>query len=256
MISVVKVNVYNKSGASAGEVELPTVFETEFRPDVIRKAVNAAQANRSQPYGASKLAGHGPHRSVRSGQGISRVPRATQGGNAVFSPAVVGGRRAHPPRAEKVWAEKINRKEKLLAKASALAASASDDIVRTRGHQFKEGLTLPVVVDDELEAIEKTKELIAAFDAVGVGLDITRSDEGRKQRPGQGKLRGRRMRQPKALLFVVSGLEAPVLTAAKNLPGVDVDTPDMLSTELVAPGGDPGRLVVFTKLALHALEAM
>ena len=37
---------------------------------------------------------------------------------------------------------------------------------------------------------------------------------------------------------------------------VDVATPDMLSTELVAPGGDPGRLVVFTKSALNALEAM
>ena len=70
---MVKVNVYNKSGAAAGEVELPTVFETEFRPDVIRKAVNAAQANRRQPYGSYPLAGHGPHKSVRSGSGISRA---------------------------------------------------------------------------------------------------------------------------------------------------------------------------------------
>ena len=253
---MVKVNVYSKSGAAAGEVELPAVFETEFRPDVIRKAVNAAQANRRQPYGSYPLAGHGPHKSVRSGSGISRVPRATQGGNAVFSPAVVGGRRAHPPRVEKVWAEKINRKEKLLAKASALAAAASEDAVRMRGHQFKEGLTLPVVVDDEVEAIEKTKDLLAALEAVGVANDITRSSDGRKQRPGQGKLRGRRMRQPKSLLFVVSGLEAPVLTAARNLPGVDVATPEMLSTELCAPGGDAGRLVVFTQSALRGLEAM
>ena len=89
---MVKVNVYSKSGAAAGEVELPAVFETEFRPDVIRKAVNAAQANRRQPYGSYPLAGHGPHKSVRSGSGISRVPRATQGGNAVFSPAGIDRR--------------------------------------------------------------------------------------------------------------------------------------------------------------------
>ena len=253
---MVKVNVYSKSGSSNGEVDLPSVFETEFRPDVIRKAVNAAQANRRQPYGPTPLSGHKPHRSVRSGSGISRVPRATQGSNAVFSPAVVGGRRAHPPRVDKVWAEKCNRKERALARASALAAAANEDAVRTRGHRFKEGLTLPVVVDDAVEAIEKTKELQAAFEAIGVADDIQRAIDGTKQRPGRGKLRGRRVRTPRALLFVVSGLEAPVLSAARNLPGVDVATPEMLSTELVAPGGDPGRLVVFTKSALNALEAM
>ena len=170
-----KVNVYNKSGNASGEVELPTVFETEFRPDVIRKAVNAAQANRRQPYGSYKLAGHAPHASVRSGQGISRVPRATQGGNAVFSPAVVGGRRAHPPRVEKNWSEKVNKQERWLARASALAAASIEDAVRTRGHQFKEGLTLPVVVDDEVEAIEKTKDLTAALVAIGVGDDLERA---------------------------------------------------------------------------------
>lgn len=251
-----KVNIYSKDGSANGEVELPAVFATEFRPDVIRKAVNAAHANRRQPYGAYKLAGHGPHASVRSGQGIARIPRETQGGMATFAPPTTKGRRAHPPKVEKVWSEKANRKERQLARASALAATAIEDIVRTRGHQFKEGLTLPVIVADELEAIEKTKELIAAFEAVGVGDDLVRADEGKHQRPGKGKLRGRRYKTPKSVLFVVSGLEAPVLTAAKNITGVDVATPDMLSTELVAPGGDAGRLVVFTKSALSALEAM
>lgn len=253
---MVKVNIYSKTGAANGEVELPAIFETEFRPDVIRKAVNSAQANRRQAYGPSPLAGHKPEHSVRSGQGISRVPRATQGGNAVFSPAVVGGRRAHPPRVDKVWSEKCNKKERALARASALAAAANEDAVRTRGHQFKEGLTLPVVVEDAVEAIEKTKELVAALEAVGVGDDLVRADEGKHQRAGRGKMRGRRYKTPKSILFVVSGLEAPVLTAAKNLTGVDVATPEMLSTELVAPGGDAGRLVVFTKSALNALEAM
>lgn len=251
-----KVNVYSKTGAASGEVELPAVFDTEFRPDVIRKAVNAAQANRRQPYGSSPLAGHAPHRSVRSGQGISRVPRATQGGNAVFSPAVVGGRRAHPPRVEKNWSEKINRKERQLARASALAATAFEDAVRTRGHKFKEGLTLPVVVDDAVEAVEKTQELITVFEAVGVGDDLQRALDGKHVRAGRGKMRGRKYRTPRSILFVVSGPEAPVLTAARNLTGVDVATPEQLSTELVAPGGDAGRLVVFTKSALARMEAI
>lgn len=251
-----KVNVYNKEGSASDEVELPAVFATEFRPDVIRKAVNAAQANRRQPYGSYKLAGHGPHASVRSGQGIARIPRETQSGKATFAPPTVGGRRAHPPKVEKVWAEKINKQEKRLARASALAAAANEDAVRTRGHRFKEGLTVPVVVDDEIEALEKTKELTAAFDAIGVGDDLVRAHDGKHQRPGKGKARGRKYKTPRSVLFVVSGLEAPVLTAARNLTGVDVATPDMLSTELVAPGGDAGRLIVFTKSALSRLEAM
>lgn len=251
-----KVNVYNKEGAASSDVELPAVFATEFRPDVIRKAVNAAQANRRQPYGAYKLAGHGPHASVRSGQGIARIPRETQGGRATFAPPTVGGRRAHPPKVEKDWSEKMNRKERQFARASALAATAVEDAVRQRGHQFKEGLTLPVVVEDAFEAVEKTKDLIAAFEAVGVADDLQRARTGKHQRPGIGKLRGRRYKTPRSLLFVVSGLEAPVLTAARNLTGVDIATPDMLSTELAAPGGDPGRLLVFTKSALTALEAM
>lgn len=253
---LVKVNVYNKTGNSSGEVDLPAVFETEFRPDVIRKAVNSAQSNRRQAYGPSPLSGHKPHRSIRSGQGISRVPRATQGGNAVFSPAVVGGRRAHPPRPEKNWDEKCNRKERMLARASALAAGASEEAVRARGHKFKDGLTLPVIVDDELEAIEKTKDLIAALEAIGVGPDLTRALDGKHVRAGKGKMRGRKYKTPRSVLFVVSGLESPVISAAKNLVGVDVATPEMLSTELAAPGGDAGRLMVFTKSALNSLEMM
>lgn len=251
-----KVKIYNKAGSAAGEVELPAVFETEYRPDVIRKAVNAAQANRRQPYGSYPLAGHGPHKSVRSGQGIARIPRETQTSKATFAPPTVKGRRAHPPKVEKNWSEKVNKQEKRLARASALAATANEDAVRTRGHRFKEGLTLPVIVDDELEAIEKTKDLISAFESIGVSDDLDRALDGQKQRPGRGKMRGRRTRTPRAFLFVVSGLEAPVLTAARNLTGVDVATPDMLSTELVAPGGDAGRLLVFTKSALSRMEAM
>ena len=41
--------------------------------------------------------------------------------------------------------------------------------------------------------------------------------------------------------------------AFRNLSGVDVTTSKNLNTELLAPGGDPGRLVVFSKSAVSAL---
>ena len=48
------------------------------------------------------------------------------------------------------------------------------------------------------------------------------------------------------------GLIAHCLT---NIPGADVTTPARLNVELLAPGGDPGRLTIFTEAALKELEA-
>ncbi|MFB6199221.1 MAG: 50S ribosomal protein L4, partial [Halobacteriaceae archaeon] len=49
--------VYDTHGEPADEIELPDVFQTTFRPDLIRQAVLAAQANRKQDYGADEFAG-------------------------------------------------------------------------------------------------------------------------------------------------------------------------------------------------------
>ena len=50
------------------------------------------------------------------GRGVARVQRLTQGAKGAESPNNVGGRRAFPPKAEKDWSKKINRKERTLAK--------------------------------------------------------------------------------------------------------------------------------------------
>ena len=116
-----KVNVYGINGTVKESVELPNVFDTPYRPDIIRKSFNVLHANKRQPYGADLFAGtkHATA-SVGKGRGQSRVPRLTQGRTAALAPCVVGGRRAHPPKVEKNWKEKMNKKEKLLAKNSAL----------------------------------------------------------------------------------------------------------------------------------------
>jgi large subunit ribosomal protein L4e len=45
-----------------------------------------------------------------------------------------------------------------------------------------------------------------------------------------------------------------VSKAAKNLPGVDVAILRNLNAELLAPGANPGRLVVWAKSAFNALD--
>lgn len=250
-----KVPVFDATGAKKGDVELPPVFLTPLRPDVIQKAFNVARSNARQPYGASPMAGamHST-KSAGKGKGLSRVPRIQGSGDAALAPPTVGGRRAHPPEARRVWAEKINQKERLMAIRSALAATRERGLVTQRGHQVPEKATLPVVLDDGCEKLAKTSDLRSLFEKIGLDLDLTRADLGRHQRPGVGKIRGRRYKTPKSVLVVARDARG-LRRGASNLVGVDVVSVDQLNVRLLAPGGQAGRLTVFTQGALKALEA-
>ncbi|WP_152042727.1 50S ribosomal protein L4 [Salinigranum salinum] len=237
--------VRDLNGDDAGEIDLPDVFDTPYRPDLIQRAVVAAQANRKQPYGADPYAGmRTPAESMGSGRGMAHVPRENGQGRRV--PQTVGGRKAHPPKAEKDQGKRINDKERQLAVRSAIAATADVDLVRERGHQFDADLQLPLVVSDEFEELVKTKEVVSFLESVGLHADVERADE-RNVRAGRGKTRGRKYTRPKSILFVTS--EEPS-KAARNLAGADVATAANVSAEDLAPGTHAGRLTVWTESAL------
>jgi len=258
-----KVPIYSVKGKqSKSSATLPDAFSEPIRLDLIRRAVRAARANRRQAYGASKGAGF--RHSVSwpgKGRGMARTPRKNGGGGrGAQAPNTVGGRRAHPPKVEKQWDLKINAKERRKAFRSALAATTQESYVNARGHVIPEKATLPYIVDNKIESLSKdhegesiTKRAISLLSGLGIDEDVERSISGRGIRAGKGKRRGRRYRTPKSILVVLSennGSEK----AFTNLSGVDVTTAKNLNTELLAPGGDPGRLVVFSKAAVSALE--
>ncbi len=248
------VNVYSVKGDVVRSVELPSAFEAEFRPDLIHRAVVAEQANKRQAYGPSPTAG--VRHSVSQwgkGRGVSRVQRLSQGSKAAESPNNVGGRRAFPPKPEKDYSKKVNRKERQKARLSALAAMADVEIVRQRGHLFDEGITTPVIVEDVFESLSTPAEVYEALDMIGVSADLGRAKDGRKIRPGRGKMRSRRHKGKRSVLLVVSALEAPLFKGAGNLPGVEIVSADGLNTGRLAPGGMPGRLAVFSESALKMI---
>jgi len=249
---MIKANIYGLDGMVKNKIELPDIFNTPYRPDIIRKSFNALHSNKRQPYGSDPLAGakHSTA-SVGKGRGRSRVPRLTQGRTAALAPCVVGGRRAHPPKVEKNWTEKINKKEKLLARNSAIAAASDKDIVLKRGHKFNDKLTLPVIVDDEFEKITKTKELIETLEKIGIYDDVLRSIIGKHIRAGKGKTRGRKYRTPKSILIVST--KNNLEKSSNNLSGVDIAKPSQLNIEHLAPGGDAGRLILLTTSALKEI---
>jgi large subunit ribosomal protein L4e len=156
----------------------------------------------------------------------------------------------------------------LLALRSAIAAVGRFELVKARGHKLVENMTMPLVVSDDFDGglfdsitkdYEKegkrpayTKETVKVLLALGLEDEMTRAKEGIHVRAGKGKLRGRRYKRPKSVLFVVSDTEKTRMCVG-NIPGVDVVTPDSLSVELLAPGGDAGRLTVFSEKAIQSL---
>lgn len=249
---MVKVNIYGIDGSKKETVSLPSPFETPIRPDIIQRSFNALSSNKRQAYGPHYRAGaQHATASVGKGQGRSRVPRLTQGRQAALAPCVVGGRRAHPPTPLKNWHEKMNKKEKKMARLSALAATTDKDLVSKRGHQFDEKITLPIIVDDEFDKLKKTKEVIKALKDLGVYEDVIRAKNGKHIRAGKGKSRGRKYRIPKSLLIISSN--PSFIKGSKNLTGIDVAHPHEVNIEHLAPGGTSGRLTLITKSALSLL---
>ncbi|MFC6875230.1 50S ribosomal protein L4 [Halobellus marinus] len=242
-----QATIRDLNGDDAGTLDLPEVFETTFRPDLIERAVVAAQANRKQAYGADPYAGlRTPAESFGSGRGMAHVPR--ENGRARRVPQAVKGRKAHPPKAEKDQGKDINTKERKLAVRSAIAATADEDVVRERGHQFDDDVELPLVVSDDFEDLVKTREVVDLLESLGVHADIERSDENKTIKAGRGKTRGRKYTRPKSILFVTS--EEPS-KAARNLPGADVVTASGVGAEDLAPGTQAGRLTLFTESAIE-----
>lgn len=245
------VNVYSLGGEVVKTVSLPRAFGTALRPDLIKRAVVAQEANKRQPYGPSRSAGMRHAVSTwGKGRGVARVQRLTQGRTAAESPGNVGGRRAHPPVPEKNLSKKVNRKERRLAKFSALAATSYPEVVRGRGHRFEEDVTLPVVVEDDFEDLETTKEVIEALEILGLGDDVLRAKEGKHVRAGRGKMRGRKYRRPRSILIIVSEEDVPLVKSAGNIPGVEIVPPSRLNAGVLAPGGDAGRLTLLSESAL------
>ncbi|MBW2973253.1 50S ribosomal protein L4 [Candidatus Woesearchaeota archaeon] len=260
-----ELKILSAQNAEVGKKKLPKQFEEPVRKDLIKRAVEAVQSHNRQAYGADTRAGmkwsatlSKKRREYRAsyGHGISRVPRkitsrrGTQfNWTAANVPGVVGGRRAHPPKSEKVFAKKINDRERKKAIRSALSATMSKELVAGRGHVLPE--KFPFIISNDFEKFDKTKTILDALKKIGLDKDLARAEK-KKVRAGKGKSRARKYKKSKTALLVVSG-KCSLLKAASNIPGIDVVEVKNMNAELLAPGSEPGRLTVFTDSAIDKL---
>jgi|TARA_B100001094_G_scaffold257706_1_gene257298 large subunit ribosomal protein L4e len=267
---------YEVSTENGSKVELPESFSSDIREDMVKDAVHSSRANRRQPYGhrthdGKKAPQAGMKHSVEwwgKGRGVSRIMRKTGQRTAAQNPHTRGGRRAHGPLVEKDWSMKFNTKQKRIARDSAIAATCNAEIVASRGHRFDESLRFPIIIDkytevkdgqsdahdpESIPLAHATRKFVAMMQGLGLGDDLDRAKNGRSVRAGKGKMRGRRRRTPKSVLLVVSQTGG-LSKAARNVPGVDVVAARDLCAEDLAPGGDIGRLTVWTKKAIEEMR--
>lgn len=166
-------------------------------------------------------------------------------GSAAFAPGTVSGRMAFPPVTSKKLVKEINQKEKRLALKSAIAATASEGIVRNRGHKFDEGRKLPLVVSNEVENLSKASDAKRLLTLVGVWNDILRVRRSKRIKAGA------RVHAVGPLVVVSEDKNAR--KALRNFEGLDVVRVRDLSVEALAPGTHPGRLTIWSESAIKSI---
>jgi large subunit ribosomal protein L4e len=253
------VKVLDMSGKPGDAIDLPVAFSTPLRPDLVQRAWWILHSHGIQPYGRDPMAGERTTAETGNpptGRGVSRIPRVKGAGSGRSGQAggvasTVKGRLPHPPSSEKVIYRKINVKERKLALNTAIAFTGDAAAVGWRGHKTGK-LKFPIVVSDDLEALEKTAALEAFLADLGLTEELTRIYGGVKRRSGTARMRGRTTRKKVGPLIVVSN-DRGVGKAAASIPGIEVVSVDSLGVLPLAPGGVAGRLTIWTASAIEVL---
>jgi len=260
-----KVPVYDLKGKAKVPITVAKAFKTPVRKDLIERAFLAERSCERQPYGSDPLAGHRTsahyhgkrhYRYTMMNREMARMKRIHNQGflayTARFVPQAIKGRRAHPPKVEKVWKTKINKKERARAILSAISASANTDIVAERGHVLADVKHTPLVIDDGIESVSKTNELAKTLLLFGLEKEMERVKE-KKVKAGKAKRRGRKNKRKTGPLLIIKE-DRGVGKAVSNIPGFETATLKELSLTLLAPGGQPGRLCIWSKSAVEEFD--
>ena len=256
-----KVSLKDLRGKDLESLELPSVFNTPYRPEIIKKVYVNVLSTRFQPQGRYPAAGEIVSAESRNtGLGIARIARARgegfqRAGQAAGVAGVRKGRLAHPPVSWKNTYKKINKKERHLGLCSAIAATSNREIIEKRGHKVGKISEFPIIVSNDLEKITKTSELRKTLLSLGLEEDLARSANIVRIPSGKSRLRGRKKHSALSCLIVVSK-NSPVSKLRKSLPGVSVVSIESLSIMDLVPGTKPVRLTVYTKNAIDSMNSI
>jgi len=248
-------NILEMDGSNKSTITLPVVFETPYRPEVIQKVYNNLNSYTFQRQGRYPAAGQMVSAESRNtGLGIARIARARgegfpRAGQAAGVASVRHGRLAHPPVSWKNIYKKVNKKEKLLALCSALAATTHSELIKRRGHKIKDTLNLPVVVSNEIESVIKSKDLQKILIKLGLKDDLERTFIKRNKSLHKNSTN----RRSALSVLILVGNDEKIGRLANSLPGITVKSVKSLSLLDLVPGSKPVRLTIFSENAIKEL---
>jgi len=255
------VTVFNDQGEASGSVTLPAVFKASIRPDVVNFVHTNIAKNARQAYSVNKEAGHQTSaESWGTGRAVARIPRVRGGGThrsgqGAFGNMCRSGRMFAPTKTFRKWHRAINQDQRRFAVCSALAASALPALVMARGHKIDKINEVPLVCNDGIESITKTKNAVDLLERLGAYEDVEKCADSKKIRAGKGKLRNRRFTMRRGPLIIYNE-DHGIKQAFRNLPGVEVLNVDRLNLLKLAPGGHLGRFCVWSQSAFAKLDSI
>lgn len=123
-MSIMKTDVYNLKNEVVGSMELPdAVFGAKWNATLVQQVLEAQRANARVPWAhvkdRSEVRGGGKKPWRQKGTG-----RARHG--SIRSPIWVGGGKAHGPRNDRDYSQKVNKKMKRVALFAVLSRKAKD----------------------------------------------------------------------------------------------------------------------------------
>lgn len=254
-----KTNVYSLEGSKKSVIEIPKVFSVNPRKDIIQKASEVSFSKKKQIQGRDKRAGlRNSSEGWGTGHALSRAPKIKGSGfptarNVGRVPFAKGGRRTHPIKTEKTIVKRINKKAKKLSIISAISASADETWIKRRGYAIEQIPEFPLVVDDKIQTIKKTSIVYSTLVDLGLKEELIKIKESKQIRAGKGKRRARKYKMKKGILVVIKE-DFGIIKAARNIPGIDIVKIENLSIDHLAPGGFPGRLIIWAQSAFQELN--
>jgi large subunit ribosomal protein L4e len=160
-----------------------------------------------------------------------------------------------PTKVFRRWHRHVNKKMRRYAIISALQASAVTALVEARGHRIRNVPELPLVVQDSVQGIQKTKDAVAFLKALKAFADVEKVRNGKHIRAGKGKARNRRYVNRKGPLLIIDQDEGG-WKAFRNVPGVEICRVSALNLLQLAPGGHVGRFVIFSESAFKKIDSI
>lgn len=153
------------------------------------------------------------------------------------------------------WHRHVNLNQRRVALASALAASALVPLVMARGHRIEAVPEIPLVLSNDIQTIQKTKQAISWLKVIGADADAERVKNNKKIRVGVGKMRNRRYIHRVGPLVVYKE-NAGIVKAFRNIPGIELCCVDKLNLLRMAPGGHLGRFCIWVEDAFKRLAEL